>query len=181
MYLHAIGLMKQKRWADRFEFVEKPTNSRALYIWPGQRGSILLSTNRSVEWLKWPFWVTQEPNGSHAPRIIFLMIWSVSINPVLCSLCNMLKQACHVNQQWQTRERTSSPVIRRLSSAEEASPMTNTISNLWNSVNTGTMLIAIVVPMLQTGSDEIMVGLNSRTTYGTQHSREGQWFRLARH
>lgn len=66
-------------------------------------------------------------------RIIFLMIWSVSMNPVLCSL----------------REWTSNPVIKRLSKAEEARPMTNTTSNLWNWVNTGTILIAIVVPMPQ--------------------------------
>lgn len=117
--------------------------------------------------------LTQEPTGSHAPRIIFLMIWSVSMNPVLCSLCSMLKHVCsYQNQQRLTREWTSNPVIKRLSKAEEARPMTNTTSNLWNWVNTGTILIAIVVPMPQTGSHEtITVGLNSQTTYGMQHWR----------
>lgn len=81
--------------------------------------------------------------------MIFLITWSVSAKPVRYSLYKA-RYLSPKDYRQHTRDRTREVVMRRLSAADAESHMITIDSNLWNCVNVGTRLTAIVVPMPQT-------------------------------
>lgn len=84
---------KTKLWVhSSFDFTRCDQLTSAIYMARSMR--VHIAVNKPVcSVTKMPIsrWVRREPTGSHLPRIIFLMISSVSMKPVWCSLCNILE------------------------------------------------------------------------------------------